>query len=81
MNVRLHVYPLCGGWAGDRDSGYPVNGYQVAQEKGLRCVNGYTGNSPWVYDKFWRQPNEAHRVDWFKHKKFTEKVVVITPRE
>jgi hypothetical protein len=48
---------------------YPIQFYQitamlVAQEKGLKCLNGYTSKVPEGYWNYGVEPNEVNRMIW-----------------
>jgi hypothetical protein len=50
---------------------YPIQFYQitamlVAQEKGLKCLNGYTSKVPEGYWNYGVEPNQKNRLIWLE---------------
>ncbi len=50
---------------------YPSHEYQIdamlaCQTLGLKCINAYTGYSPFGFDSYWREPNEITRTYWLR---------------
>lgn len=45
---------------------YQLDAMLAAQELGLRSVNGYSATSPYGFDLFWRELNDAGRNKWFE---------------
>ncbi|WP_090247761.1 hypothetical protein [Lishizhenia tianjinensis] len=45
---------------------YQLDAMQAAQEKGVKSVNGYSATSPYGFDMFWRELNDAGRRKWME---------------
>jgi hypothetical protein len=47
---------------------YQIDAMLLAQEYGLKTLNGYTAASPKEYVKYWNAPNEESRNHWLQDK-------------
>ncbi|MBK9722908.1 MAG: hypothetical protein IPO78_15035 [Saprospiraceae bacterium] len=57
---------------------YNLDAMLACQQKQLKCVNAYTGNSPHFYSSFWHEPNTKNRLYFFSKMNFTpEKVYIV----
>ena len=50
---------------------YQLDAMLATQALDLKSVNGYSGNSPKGFDKFWWKLDEESRILWFKQKDFS----------
>ncbi len=56
---------------------YQMNAMLASQSLNLKTINGYSGNSPIGYDRFWNKMDAASRQYWLNYKECKEKVFVI----
>ncbi len=47
---------------------YQIDAMLATQSLGLISINGYTATAPYVFDKYWGNPNSIYRNEWLESK-------------